>query len=100
MADLLALEQRLERIENLLLNHKEVFNLDEVAHYTSLSKSYLYKLTSTGGIPCYRPKGKHLYFKKTEIDEWLLCNRIRTNEEIDLEASSKVTLGKHSFNKA
>ena len=68
----------LSNIEVLLLNQKTVLNLDEVATYTGLSKSYLYRLTSTGGIPCYKPHGKHIYFEKAEIDKWLLRNKVKT----------------------
>lgn len=84
--DYKTIEQRLKRIESLLLEQKTVLNFDEVATYTGLSKSYLYKLTSSGGIPCYKPKGKHIYFNKKEIDSWLLQNRKATNEEIEAEA--------------
>ncbi len=92
MADFQKVLDRLKVIEELLLSQKVVLNLEEVACYTNLSKSYIYKLTSTGGIPCYRPKGKHLYFKKDEIDSWLLQNRKATNEELDKESSTYVTI--------
>ena len=82
------INERLEHIESLLLLQKTVLNFDEVAAYTSLSKSYLYKLTSTGGIPCYKPNGKQIYFNKTEIDQWLLQNRKATNAELDSQAST------------
>jgi excisionase family DNA binding protein len=58
------INDRLRNIETLLLNQKSVFNFDEIAAYTGLSKSHLYKLTSSGGIPCYKPQGKHIYFNK------------------------------------
>ena len=88
------LNQKLEKLEYLILanGQKEVFTLEEVAQYTGLSKSYLYKLSSTGGIPCFKPRLKMLYFKRTEIDEWLLQNRIKTTEEIEAEAATYVTL--------
>ncbi len=57
---------KIDRIEKLLLTQKNVLNFSEVELYTNLSKSYLYELTSSGGIPCYKPNGKHLYFKKQE----------------------------------
>lgn len=90
----ITLEERLERIEGLLLSQKQVFTFDEVATYTGLSKSYLYKLTSRNDIPFYRPNGKQLYFNKLEIDAWLQRNRAKTNLEIGLEASTLMTLQK------
>ena len=65
------IDVRLRNIESLLLSQKTVLNFDEGADYTGLSKSYLYKLTCSGGIPCYKPQGKHIYFNKQEIDQWL-----------------------------
>jgi excisionase family DNA binding protein len=92
MENLQSIEQRLSNIETLLLSQKTVLNFDEVAVYTGLSKSHLYKLTSTGGIPCYKPQGKHIYFDKPEIDRWLLQNKKKSNAEIDSEAATFVTL--------
>ena len=82
---------RLSNIENLLTTQKTVLTLDEVAAYTGLSKSYLYKLTCSGGIPCYKPQGK-LYFNKQEIDQWRMQNRKATNVELDRQAATFVTL--------
>lgn len=84
------LENRLENIETLLrsqaLNNKTVFNVNEVVLYTGLSKQYLYKLTSRKEIPYYAANGKKIFFKKEEIDDWLLRNRRSTNDEVEKEA--------------
>ena len=88
------INERLANIEALLLTNKSVLNFDELAVYTGLSKSHLYKLSSSGGIPCYKPNGKHIYFNKQEIDEWLLQNRKATKEEIETLASNYVTFNK------
>jgi excisionase family DNA binding protein len=94
MDNLQSIDDRLRNIETLLLTQKTVFNFDEVAAYTGLSKSYLYKLTCSGGIPCYKPQGKHIYFNKPEIDQWLLQNRKATISELDSQASTFITLKK------
>ena len=52
----------------------------------------MYELTSSGGIPCYKPNGKQLYFKKQEIEDWLLSNRKATNIELDELASSHISI--------
>jgi len=69
MEELKIIEEKLNKFETLFINQKTVLNLEEVAAYTGLSKSCLYKKTSTGGIPCYKPNGKHIYFNKNEIDK-------------------------------
>ncbi len=88
METLNLINERLANIEQMLLTSKTVLTFDEAALYTGLSKSYLYKLTSTGGIPCYKPGGKVLYFNKTELDEWMLQNRNLTSEELETKANT------------
>jgi excisionase family DNA binding protein len=90
--DLNIIYDKLRNIESLMLSQKVVLNFNEVAAYTGLSKSYLYKLTSSAGIPCYKPQGKQIYFNKQEIDQWLLQNRKATNIELEHQASTFVTL--------
>jgi excisionase family DNA binding protein len=94
MENLQEVLERLEKIESLLLTKKEMLNFDEVSAYTGLSKSYLYKLTSSSSIPHYKPNGKIIFFKTEEIRDWCLQNRVRTISEIDQEASNRVKFGK------
>jgi len=89
---ILLLEERLINIEKLLIAQKSVLTLNEVAEYSGLSKSYLYKLTSTGGVPCYKPRAKALYFNREEIDQWLLRNRKCTVEETASKATTYTLL--------
>lgn len=72
---------RLERIESLCRQNKETMTVDDVAIYTGLSKSTLYKYTSMNLIPYYSPSGKKIYFVKKELDEWLTTNRSSTTSE-------------------
>jgi len=87
-----SIDERQRNIETLLLSQKTVMNFDEMSVYSGLSKSYLYKLTCSGGVPCYKPNGKNIYFDRKEIDLWLLRHRKATNEEIDIKATTYVTL--------
>lgn len=94
MENFKSIDDRLRNIEAFLQSQKTVLNFEEVAAYTGLSKSYLYKLTCSGGIPCYKPQGKRIYFNKQEIDQWLMQNRKATTKEIDNQAATFVTLRK------
>lgn len=89
------IENRLSSIENMLVGTKDVLTFDEVVVYTKLSKSYLYKLTSSGMIPHYKPQGKLCYFNKKEIDVWLQQNRISTIKELEEKAQTMVALKGH-----
>lgn len=87
---------KIERLEKItLIGTKNVLTLDEVVLVTGLSKGHIYRLTSTQGIPHYKPKGRNLYFKKDEIEEWLLRNRIATKAEIDNAASTYIVTGRN-----
>lgn len=94
----LNIHERLDKLECLIIGQgqKKVLTLEEAAAYSGLSKSHLYKLTSTRGIPCYKPRGKYIYFDREELDQWLLRNRVKTKEELAAEAATIVTL-KHGM---
>jgi excisionase family DNA binding protein len=61
----------------------EQAQIDKPAIYSALSVSYLYKLTSTQQIPHFKPRGKIIYFDRSELDEWLRQNRVKTTAEIE-----------------
>lgn len=86
------LEQRLTTVEQAVqmagLTSKEVLTFDEAAQFTGLSKSCLYKLTSGQKIPHYKPAGKMCYFNRGELQQWLMQNRISTQEEITGKAQN------------
>ena len=82
------IDERQKSIENLILSRKKVLTFSETAIYTGLSESHLYKLTSAGKIPFYRPRGKMIYFDGDELDSWLLQNRVATADEIAARACS------------
>lgn len=67
---------------------KEVLTAQETARYMGVSMSYLYKLTMRKQIPHYKPMGKVCYFKRNEVEDWLLSNRISTEQEINNKALS------------
>ncbi|MAW96454.1 MULTISPECIES: helix-turn-helix domain-containing protein [unclassified Leeuwenhoekiella] len=69
------LDERLARIESLLLANKKVLTLDEACDYTGMSRSYLYRLTSSGIIPHSKPSGKLVYFEREALEQWLLQNK-------------------------
>jgi len=90
--------QKLDSIEKMLLEQnmlqKEVLNFNEAAIYIEVSHSHLYKLTSSGKLPFYKPNGKKIYFNRKELDVWLLSNRqTSTSEILDEVANFKLKSG-------
>lgn len=93
--------QKLEHIETLIkqqgLLQKDILNMNEACQYLRLKKSYMYKLTSSKSIPHFCPQGKNIYFKRTELDDWLLRNRKDSQDEIEQRAADYL-INKGSIN--
>src|ERR1051326_7534775 len=86
----LTISARLERIESLLAELRATgskpYDPDEAKAYLKISKSHLYQLTSRGLIAHYKPAGKKIYFRKEDLDAYLLRNRRAAAEEIETAA--------------
>ena len=77
-----------KKIEAQNILKKPILNFVEGCNYLDLSESYVYKLTSTKQIPHFRPLGKKIYFKREDLDEWLLRNRQSSVDEIEQSANN------------
>ena len=82
---------KLISIESLLVaTQPKPLTLKEAAEFLDFSRSYLYRLTSQGRVPCYKPEGKRIYFDRAELVNWLKRNRIRPQEELEATAATYV----------
>lgn len=95
--------ERLDAIERLLYEIKsgkqvdnvpvvyanELMNVQQVAAYLSLSVQTIYGLVYKREIPNAK-RGKRLYFKRGEIDEWIGKTRRKTMAEIEAEAANYI----------
>ena len=70
------LQKRMEAVEDILDNAKEVLTVEEASRFMDIARSSLYKMTSDRSIPFYRPNGKMIYFEKADILEWIRKNRV------------------------
>ena len=83
---------RLDRIEtmiNAMLSQKKFLTIDEAALYLDFSKNYLYKLTHLNVLPFYRPNGKKIFFKRTELDLWIQKHKCSSIDEIQNSKTKK-----------
>lgn len=69
------------------------FTIQEAADYLDISKAHLYKLTSTGRIPHFKPGGKRIYIYRSDLDEYIRSGRVKTVEQLETEAANYVTSG-------
>jgi len=80
-------------IEQLLQQDEKPLSFSEAAEYLGVSKSYLYKFTSGAKIPHFKPNGKKIYFKKSDLNNYLFRNRKASEQELEQKAVDYVTLG-------
>lgn len=78
--------KRLDRLEGMVaLSAKVVLDIKDVAEITGYSVKYLRQLIARRDIPHYR-RGNRLYFNRDEIEDWMMGERIPTNEEMNIQA--------------
>lgn len=70
------------------LKKEEILSLNEATLFLKLSKSCLYHLTSQKKIPHYVPGGKKIYFKKSDLENWLLQNRVTPVSEFECSSEN------------
>ena len=68
-----------------------VLSFSEACKFVGFSKSYMYKMTSSGMIPFSKPGGKKLWFDREKLKEWMLSNETKTPEQKETEASTYVS---------
>ena len=86
------IQNELKEIKELLLKQciqqKNLFTIEEAAEFLNLSKSCLYKMTSNKEVPHYKPRGKKIYLKRQELEQWILNSRIASTNDLDEELDS------------
>lgn len=90
--------EKLANIESLLLSQKKVFNSDELSEYTGYSKSTIYKMVQANILPFSKPNGKHIFFDKGDIDNWLLSNKSKSKQQSKSLAKVIASKTKKEFN--
>ena len=79
---------------NIIGAQKEVLTSDECARYLGVSKSCLYKWTSTRQIPHFKsPTGKVCYFNRKEVEAWMQSCRVATDAELEQQAQKAIRKG-------
>ena len=89
--------QLLEEIKYLLGYNKKVLNVDDLAKYTGLSKSKIYKLTQLKLIPM--GNNRHIrqkFFDKAMIDAWLMGEPNLSDEFLEQEFNRQLLRNKKS----
>ena len=99
------LQKRMDAVEDILDNTKEVLSVEEAARFMDIARSSLYKMTSDRSIPFYRPNGKMIYFEKADILKWIRKNRVmsviydedKEQEPVSCSGEQQSKSSKHSW---
>ena len=89
------INERLKSIEETLYTTKDILNMKEVCQYLDISQSLLYKLTCSGEIPHFKPRGKMIFFEKKELIEWIKKGNLLSSE---ITKGSSKTISNYSTN--
>jgi len=72
----------------------QTMTLIQTAEYLGLSKATMYGYTASREIPHFK-RGKRLYFRKAEIDQWISEGRVKTQKEIEIEVDNYLSSHSH-----
>lgn len=69
---------------------KSILSINDAAHFTGFSKSHLYKLTHYRKIEHYKPNGKKIFFKREDLEAYLLSGKreVQSTEDLESEAAN------------
>lgn len=85
---LLEIESLKKAIEKSTCLNKEYLTVEEAAFFLGISKSALYKKKGAGKINFYQPGGKMIYFKKSELIQWIKKGKVQSVDEVVSESSN------------
>ncbi len=83
------IKQQLDRIEQYaMIAAKTMLNIKEASLILGLSEQSIRNKARAHEIACYKPNHNALYFKKSELEEWMMQNRSKSMAEIESEAAA------------
>lgn len=84
----LKIQQIIALLENHNIQQKAILSFQEALAYLDVSKSFLYKLTSSNSVTFFKPSGKLIYFKKSDLDNWLLKNEFQQTSSVEQDLNN------------
>ncbi len=86
-------KEHFQRVQ--VIAHKEILSFNEALIYLDVSKSLLYKLTSKRVINFTKPNNGKLYFKKSDLDDWMLKNESKSLSVLEDEIVNHLNKKSH-----
>ena len=86
------IKEQLDRIEQYsLIAAKNVLNIQEAAIILGMTVEGVRYNVRNNRLPYYKPNINRLYFKKSELEDWMMQNRSKSMAEIESEAAAYCT---------
>lgn len=83
------IKAQLDRIEQYsIIAAKTMLNIKEASFILGMTERSIRDKIRDHEIPCYKPNINRLYFKKSELEEWMMQNRSKSIKEIESEAAA------------
>lgn len=87
------IQKKSEKQNNLMqssvLCYKEIMSFREAIAYLDVSESFLYKLTSNQKIVFFKPNNGKIYFKRVDLDNWMLQNETPQKCVLEINLTNK-----------
>ena len=72
---------------------KDILSFREATVFMDVSPSLLYKLTSRNEISYTKPNGGRIYFKKSDLNNWMLQNSFQSTDSLESEVLNYLRKG-------
>lgn len=72
------------------VNEKQILSFAEAISFLDVSKSFLYKMTSEGRITFFKPNNGKLYFRRADLENWMMQNEKKSLESLKVMYNEKI----------
>ncbi len=84
-----SIEKEIEKLNTTSKNEEDFMNIDQVSSFIDLSKPTVYGLTHIQKIPYFKASSR-LYFKKSDIVNWITSSKVNTKQELNQMADEYI----------
>ena len=92
-------KEKLGQADSRPMPKTDFMTVEQASKYLDVSRSGLYQTIHYGKIPFHKPNGKRVYFLKQDLDNWILAGKVKSEPELDKEATiiaSKLSIKKYN----
>lgn len=65
---------------------EDIMTFSAACEFLGITARQMYGYTGRKLIPYYKPTGRHIYFRRSELVEFVTANRIATAAEVEAQA--------------